>query len=256
MLRMLAPLLLVLPLSLLPARSSAAHPESGYSVSTLAHGVKLTLTVPNRLYPRNALVRVTLTVKNVAGHTKYIRSGLESPSAYVLDDSGSEVYDPLEPLGDKTLITPMGPGLGSFPLRAGRVWQAHRYLVLRGDRIVYWMRLGRVGHGNAVTVQGRPALLRLTEEAAPRVSITSSPMLEATIIPPWAVSGPMLYNQQWSCQTGDSTYLSGSGWVAAKGSTVSGSEARANCSAKLQWRAIAGWLGHPVADVDYSEGAP
>jgi len=251
MLRRPAPLLLVLPLALLPIRSTAAHPASGYSASTLPHGVMLTLTVPHRLYPRSALVRVTLTVKNVAAHTKYIRSGLESPSAYVLDASGSEVYDPLEPLGDKTLITPIGPGPRSFPLRPGRVWQAHPYLVLRGDRIVYWMRLGRVGHGNAVTVQGHPVLVRLTDEAAPQVSISSSPTLQATIIPPCPVSGPMLYLRQWSCQTGDGTYLSGSGWVAAKGRTVSGSEARANCGARLQWQALAGWLNHPVAHIDY-----
>lgn len=257
MLRRLVPLLLLI--TFLPVSAARAQPDSAIRVAIVSHGVRLTLTVPRRIYPRNAVIQVKLTVKNVSHHGVYIASGLQAPIAYVLDSSGIEVYDPYAPLSNETLVTQKGPGPVSFLLRRGKAWEADPYLVLRGSRIGYRVIIGRFGHGTEVTVTGRSVSVRLTPEVLPQVSLSTVPTLRATISQAVAVSGPLLYYSQTSCQIDGARYSTGSGWSIAHGTSIepefyTASGPGSQCDGTKTWHALAGWLNHPVATITYSSG--
>jgi hypothetical protein len=90
------PLVVLLPLLMPAHRSSAA---SGIRVEAVMQGIKMTLVVPARTYPRDALIRVSWTLTNVSRRAIYVGSGLQSPSVYVLDSARAEVYSAYDPLG-------------------------------------------------------------------------------------------------------------------------------------------------------------
>lgn len=53
-------------LAALSTTSAAANPVHKTVISTMSRGVKLTLMVPRRVYPQNALVRVVVTMRNLS----------------------------------------------------------------------------------------------------------------------------------------------------------------------------------------------
>jgi len=256
--RLIALALLIPSALLTPA--AAAHAASGIRIDQVTHGVELTLTVPRREYPRDALIQVTLTMTNVSPHTIYVHSGLQIPAADVLDSSGTEVYSPYQPLGDKTLLDPKGPGPQSFPLLSGHTWKEKQYLVLRGRYIEFQAWLGNVRRGKTLGVQTSAAIVRLTQQPAPQATIATSPSLHAIVTPAEPVSGPLLYFSQTSCSAGDVTQLTGGGWTPTGGTTIDsgldvGPPPDSNCGS-ARWHVLAGWLNHPVIEIDYDQPAP
>jgi hypothetical protein len=243
--------------ALLQQDSQGGGNASGLVSRLRSHGLAITLTVPRAEYPANALVQVELSVKNVSRHTIFIRSGLQTPTAFVLDASGADVFDPSSPLGPDSLLVRSGPGPRSEALYKGETWMDRPYLVLRGNRISYSVLLGKVGHGGA-QITGRPVSVRLTDEPAPPVSVTSTPSLQASVSPPETVSGPMMYFGETSCVTPNGTYSIGDGWTAITGTVVTpdfseGSDNTPGCKEKRIWHGLLGWLNHPVAEITYEE---
>lgn len=104
-LRPLIAALLVLPLFHAPA----AQPVTRATVT--AHGIKLTLEVPVRVFPQDALERFTLHVKNVSTHTVLTRFGnlpcSTNPRVEVIDATGAPTPQ----------MPPNGAGGGCAPVR-------------------------------------------------------------------------------------------------------------------------------------------
>jgi hypothetical protein len=247
------PLLLSLPLLMPVHRLSAA---SGIRIESVTHGIRMTLAVPSRTYPRDALIRVSLTLTNVSHGTRYIGSGLQEPEAYVLDSSGAEVYSPHDPLGDQTLLEQKGPGPRSFALLAGHAWRKTQYVVLRGEYIGFEAILGRPGHGNEISIRSGEAVVRLTEEPKPSVAITSSPTLHAVVNPVVPAQGPLHYLSETSWAVGDNARLTGTGWEITRSTTIQSQiPASSLTGAICKWHAIASWLNHPVVEITYDGAA-
>lgn len=78
--------------------SAATPPVQKTVISAVSHGVKLTLMVPRRVYPRNALVRVVVTMRNLSQQDVQISGqgmfccGQYSLGAVVRDTSGQILY--------------------------------------------------------------------------------------------------------------------------------------------------------------------
>lgn len=222
-----------------------AYPQPDAPVSMVTHGLKITLDLSRRAYPRNALVQVTLSIRNISRHAVSVMSGLNSPQVAVFTASGQEVDDPINPLGVLTLISPRGPGPQSFRLLPHRVWTVHDYVVLHGNTLVARVILGDASTAGQEVSITRPRLsLRLTSEPSPQVVLSTAP-LRARLIPPSPESTPVLSFSQEQCDS----VSTGNGWVTGdQGNIPPGSQGA--CTTYI-WHAIAGWLNHPVATITY-----
>lgn len=245
--RAMVVLLWALPLvwCLPAAPAAAARGETGavVSVSAVSHGIRLTLSIAGLTYPRDALVRVRLTMRNVSPRTLW-----EAPlvmgycehriaDVVVLDAAGQPV-NPIPPFPGPY---PSCPAVPPTPLAPRQAVKQIDYVVLRAARMLAETNVntaaGSSGFSGAV-LKTRPLLLALKPGQSPRVVVRSSPGGTTAIVhrPPGAV-GPLLY-QQWSdCAP---PVLS---WTDAPASRVT-----AGCRVPAgDWHLVAGWLNHPVA---------
>lgn len=239
------PVLLLLAVSLaLPRPALSASAISSY---VRQHGVVVTLTIPRRSYPQDALVRVRLTVRNVSTRPRSLRVGLQAPNVTVLDSRGNEAFTSQAPLGADTLIVPKG-GPRATVLRPGHTFSTNEMIVLRGSRITYSAMLGRIGKSVHV-VAGTPIRVSLTPEAPPPVVVYATPsLLHATITPSWSSSSRLYVLNQTACATSSVVTLTGGPWIQVEGSTLT---TDAGCAGTVTWRALAGWIGHPAAVIRY-----
>jgi len=225
-----------------PAR---AHTQLGARASMVTHGLRMTLEVPRSAYPRNAVIVATLSIRNISHHAVSIMSGLNAPRVAVSDASGQEMYDPGTPLGDLTLAPQMGPGPESFGLLPEKSWIAHDYVILRGNTLEARVILGDVrSSGQEVSINRPRLVLRLTNEPAPQVAL-STPPLKAKLMPLWRESTPLISVSQSQC----ASTVTGGGWVAVKRGVML-PDVGAACQPNV-WHAIASWLNHPVATIAY-----
>jgi hypothetical protein len=122
----------------LPAAPAQARGTRAIQVSTVSHGLKLTLTVPAGEYPRGGLVRAMLSVQNISPGD----IGLLGSDVQVLSTKGEVLYPPsvpptIEPKG----VTPWPP----LRLRSGRAVVERPFIVLRGPYVHAVVWLGKLG---------------------------------------------------------------------------------------------------------------
>jgi hypothetical protein len=241
-----------------PIGRAHAHSLSRAVARTASHGLRLTLTVPRRRYPRNALIRVTLQVTNVSRHAISIESGQNFPRSYVLDSSGNAGYDPLSPLGAESLSGPTGPGPRYEVINRGKTITSPDYVVLRGNEISARVFLGKLGAPSGPMITMPPVAVTLRDEPAPVVHVSTSPSLQAVVTPARPMSGSMFYLDQTACATTAGTYETGEGWVARKTAVVTpifrdASSDPSSCAGTRTWHALVGWLNHPVTYLSYQD---
>jgi hypothetical protein len=100
-------------------------------------GMRLSLTVPRRIYPRNALARVTIRVQNVSTHVVTYLSpgdglpGVSAPQVQALDRLGRVVFPPVQN------EAPAIPGPASFwvLLHPGGSRTFYDLVIVRGARL-------------------------------------------------------------------------------------------------------------------------
>jgi len=248
MLRRLALLLLLLFVTVLPTPSSAAHPASGYRVSTVSQGIKLTLIVPHKTYPRNALARVTVTARNVTRRPVRITSldcGTGNP--YVDLSDGHENITQL-PTFTRFLAPPCPvPAPTSFrSLGAGHSLQWRPYVIMTGRVIEATITLGKPPGSRQVST---PAIvLRLTDGKTLEVRLhRSGGWVFADIQPVGPIQGPLRYIESVRCPVNDGyQVVTEYTWRVADGERVT-----PGCGPVSEWHVIAGWLDQPVATIDY-----
>jgi hypothetical protein len=284
--------LLAIGITLFPVMRTPAHAGSSAlasrTVTATAHGVTLSLTVPARVYPRNALVRVTATARNVSNHPLGISTldaqhpinGTTVPQVQVLDFHGHPVYPPALQYCCAIPGSPFFP----IPLQPGQTRRLHAYVVLRAGRL-------RAAVDSTSTPQDPVARYRLTTPSLtvslrkpdpPRVTLQeyreNPPRpLAATFTPRRSPHGSLLYMEWMDC-----LYFSGSAQLQRTGvvlwtrtsndwATVrpdgAGIQIAPHCPPEqqasphaelagslVQWHVIAGWPNHSARVFDYPSG--
>lgn len=229
-----------------PGHAGAAS-VSAVQVSTTAHGVRLSLSIPRQTYPKNALVTVTVRLHNASRHTVLV-SGNDPLTVTVFDSSHQAVYWPREPLGENTLFDLHGPGpRPPMKLRPHRVLVFSDFVILRGPLLQARAMIGPRGKEHALAGPLLP--LTLTDEATPAVTVAETPTLHATITPPTGVSGSPYFVEQTQCA--DNGMSTGRGWQAAPTNVLT-PEFATDCVSPRAWVALVGWLNHPVVSIDYT----
>jgi hypothetical protein len=239
-------LLFVFPGSLLllfPA-SGGAHPTVGYGIAMTSHGVELSLLLARRIYPRNALVSTTITVRNVSKHVVRLTTfpsinGSQGPQVSVLDARGNVVYPPAL----QKLFGRPNPFPGQLRLRPGDAYQTQMYVILRAAHLE---AEALVQDPSRRTIRTRVLRLRLMASKSPQVSLhIVAGSTYAEVHPMVAVRGPLLYMSAAKCAPLE-TEFQVLDWTAARGTRlVSG------CRSLIEWHAIAGWSNRPVAVINY-----
>lgn len=229
-------------------------PNGAVTTWTMSGELKLTLAVPRRSYPRNALARVQVTLRNVTDHdVGYLRPGVgpigyAAPQAEVLNAAGKIVFPPAMP------YMPALPGPAPFleSLHPGGTLSESEFIVVRGARIRATQRFAPRMTSNVNrplnTLSTRPILIRLTSEPAPKLSLhgdPTDPVLDVTRPP--NVAGPMLRLSYAGCgeEPSGPVYSYTDIWITSKLRLTPG------CSPLLGWYVRVAWLNHPVAALDY-----
>lgn len=243
--------ILVLPVTTMFAvrgSSGAAALLSGTRASTTSHGLQVSVLVPRRSYPKDALVQVRVVVRNISHRAVVIDApcGSEGPEAQSTTATGHLLY---------SMVFHPTSGLSTLchnqtaPRLAPRhVLEVRQYLVLEGPGIRGFVPLA----GNR-WAQTRPALVRLTPARPLRVNMRSKHRVEAMIPRPPGAQGPLLWYGWSACLEHGTPFSSPNyGWVRSSSDVATPLQARERaCSQITEWHAIAGYLNYPVAIINY-----
>jgi len=238
----------------LPSFTHRVHARGVFAVYTqiVTHGVKLSVSVPRRTYPENALVNVTVRLQNLTPHNVFM-SGNNGFSVAVLDSGHHLVYSADSPFMDASFFAQMGMRRPPVTLRPHRTTARSIFVIMRGPFLqaqVILVARGKSKH----QVMGTDLLpLTLTHEPAPTVVVSGSPLIHAAITPPPGVfTLPYVVEQTQCISNGISSTRRG--WDAAPGNDLV-PVFPLDCISGRKWMAYAGWVNHPIAEVDYSEAA-
>jgi hypothetical protein len=256
---------------LVPIRHAIARSSSGITVSTTAHGVKLTLVVPRRDYARNALVQTRLVLSNDSSlavriplftHEYSLSEGARSlsscqwqnPAVEVESVQGRQVYPPSVPLVSPCLPY-QGGGSGTssetrLGIGAGGHLTVQPYSTYTWRPIVIlWRRFVRgailLALNNAT---GTPLTVK-TPRIALQLASGHPPLTErcATLTcvhviprPSWVHHGPLYFSSSTDCR-GSIRYDT---WRSRTGNTV-----YPPCPNPAAWHVAVGYLNHPSATV-------
>jgi len=232
--------------------SAATPPVQKTVISAVSHGVKLTLVVPRRVYPRNALVRVVVTMRNLSRQdVQILGQGSYCCFPYTLGAVVRDMSDQIVYPGDRIEST-LGPPLSPLTVAPRHSMSQRVYLVLRAGRV---QGVGQVQEGaDIVTVVTPVVTIRLVTERAPRVILHApvTDQLTATIRPPTHMKGYLYSLGSFLC---GKTYLPAGLPLAGQFQLSLHSKLTADCSYTgtpvTSWYALAGWLNHPVVAIAY-----
>jgi hypothetical protein len=238
--------LLVTPLS--PAGEAHATVGAGVSTAVTSHGLQVTLVLPQRSYPRNGLVKTTVSVRNVTAHAVLTRleplCGSETnPSIEVSDPQGRLMPQ----LPSITYDNPGCKRATGKPLLPGQTYRQHLVAVLSGPYVRAVVRWGKWLHRDIAT---RRIRVRLTSETPLVGTLHSSPIGPyATVQRPSGAKGSLYVAGSTQCgsPTDPGQTILNLVW-----SPVSTNRAYSGCSGAQDWHALAGYLNYPVVTIDYT----
>lgn len=230
-------------------------PNVPATTSVTAGGLELTLTVPRRSYPMNALIQVRVTIRNVSWHrvdywtTGVALAGVAAPQAEVLK-AGKVVFPPAMPFAPAL----PGPPPSLVPLKPGQQVAQREFVILRGDRLrgsqAFIPHPSKSVTRAANTLVTRTIPLLLHAATAPRLFLRQTaygPVLEVTR-PPGIRGRPLALTYADCGAPIDFRYSLT--WVPA-GTTIT-----PDCAPVLAWHVRLAWLGEPVAALDYAPPPP
>jgi hypothetical protein len=254
---------LVLVMAFLSGGRAQATTGAAITVSTVSHGVRLTMTVPGDEFSEGALVRVRTSIENVSTHPIQLAATCPpwgTPWVAVLDGIGNVAYPPaVTAVGVKGrtkcsklyLFTRLSPGA---TLRTTRL------IVLRDPRLQARVTLAtRVVAGNLVEgwrdMQGKTVAVHLLPATPLAATVTSSPTLQVTVPLPSPDPGPLYYQYVLRCDTSSGASYPGTWtWQHTTGPTIDLTPPT-YCASTSEWHIAAGYLDHPVATIDYTTPA-
>lgn len=249
--------MLALGMSIVSSSSPSLATASGpASVTTVGHGLKVTLSIPKASYPTNALVATTITAENVSGKPIGILEDGCSPElrAEVLDKHGK----PYPPPVDFFPIS-CGPYVPPRELKPHTSIKATAIVVLQSGNVRSDLTI-QAGKQGETDVPGKVLHLAPVAGRPEHVSLTASPPnpnggLTATISPVQSGVGPLYIAFYEECdqsngeQEGYGTLPSH--WDKTTGSSLFSGILGSACS-REEWHFAAGWIGFPVARFDMS----
>lgn len=231
--------------------SATAEPHRAVVVK---QGVRVTVSLPQRSYPRNALVRVWIGARNVSNHTIYVPescAGPSNPHITVLTGTGHIVFPPLIPTPAPSGPVVMGcMAAKPIPLKPGHSLHWRQDAVLRGTQIMAHIGLGNArsyGHSSR-WITGR-LRVQLTPPDAPTITIHSAPSTTIDVTST-SGSGPFVVNDWWFCPGDDR--LNGPN---ERTTTIAGSTISVPCSRPTEWHGVVAQIGHSLAQFDYVQSS-
>lgn len=238
-------------------------PGGNNATETRAHGIWLSLRIPRGTYPRNALVKVRVIAANISRHDvltiptpQYGFCPTLDPVIRVQSRDGRQNYSPAI-FGVEFISCPMRTNPRGTVLRPGQRQTLTQYIVLRGPRLQESFAV--LDHGRSVTVTTPRLLVRRAGASAPHITMHGGTHPFAVVSPPSHTHGPMLAAMRWQCRTssGNPSEESGATPLTPADPRHLAPALPRTCAALLQWHAVVGWEGHPVAGIHYrlSRGA-
>lgn len=165
--------------------AAASNPEGSQAQRS---GVRVSLRTAQDTYPRDALVRVSLTIENAANASVLVQEfRFWHPHVVVRDHDGAIVY-----FSTLSLFHPPSVGPRPWrhvPLSPGDRVEREVFVVVSGENRQGYVDLMEP----RVRIPSNVATVQLTEPAPPRVSVTPDPALRAEIEPTHIVEGPLYY---------------------------------------------------------------
>jgi len=242
----LARSVLVIALLALPllGRVPPASASGGLSASTTGHGVRITLSVPQASYPRNALIQASIRVTNLSSHAiEYYPGSIcgGNPEVEVTNNRGIVEYPPAIAGAP---IPSCGPARLHYPqIRPGatKVW--HSYAILGGAHLQAHISITQ----SQLYVYSPTVTAHLISAPPLVAALRVSPRVTLQITPPTTATGPLLYASWWGCKVSNGAEFGGGGigWQEATGDILSPDWDR-SCGTQREWHVVAGWVGQPV----------
>ena len=244
-------MLLVVPK---PAHASTA---TWTQATATGYGVRLTLSIRRRTYPRNALVRVWTRIQNLTGHTLDIYSpgpmvaGQYVPQVVVL---AKRKGTPL-PISLTDYLPFSGPADSARPLAPHSVHNTPEVAILRGPllRLDLTFAVGGPGPPGMGPTLSTPLLrLHLSRPDTPTVMLRVPPdQPSAGITPAGPVRGQPLAVWYYNCRDAyDAAVQEDIHWIGISRHIIPSCPAG---SSLIGWNKIVGWLNHSVADVNWGQ---
>lgn len=239
--------------------------------SATAHGFTLTLVLPRDRYPRGALVRTTVFVKNntrLQANVGLFGCNADGPSpiVQVLNAHGHVAFPPAlpdPPLGDAGCVEPVGP-----EVPPGGVYSQVIYVALRGSRLRAEATVAGAAIKDVVEVRTPPLRVSLGPADAPTIGLTTSPAVGARVSGSQPKKGDGWYYTDWyvcgqgtQATVGGQTFAeeppseSGASYPILSGDvgdwTRTSRSMLPDCAFPQQWHVAIGRLGHSVAYLNY-----
>ncbi len=230
-----------------PGGTATARARSIESASknAVAGHIQVSLSLPRSVYPRNALVRVTVEARNMLKPPRLIYGVCSNLlSANVLDNKGNVTY---------TSDVDAEPGCGegkTETLQPGGTIKGYVYVVLRSTRVV------AVANLIARPVTSPTKLVRLTAPRGPQLVIQKAPHLFAKVRA-YGINGrtELLYMWSSACRNKSKpgTLMEyGSGWSSTVAYLPGIFWFSPGCDHPFSWQLIAGFVGQSVVEINRS----
>lgn len=236
--------LVVAILLILMGSGTTVGAVAGVHAKQVAHGLRFEIGVARRTYPRDALVQVTASVRNISARSILLRKtcGYGYLWVEVVDRRGQILYPPAIPAAPPPTCS--GP-TATAVLRPGGTMQRSLVVLLRGARlrVVGSLASGRTS-GAAVT-------LRLVRGTPPTVTAPTTGPYQATITPAGPVRGPLYVATFTNCYRGISNVLTvlptdRTEWNRIAGRVVTPAPCASDVYGTVSWQLVAGWIGRPA----------
>ena len=253
-----------------PAPPIHAARLGSVQASACLRGVCLTLIVPRRPYPHDALVQATVVVKNLSREQitgPWRTGGTEEPQVQVLGAHNHVLYPPPFPI-------PVVNGTFKVGIRQMMLPRAvaseQEFVALLGNRVraVMHFQPEQLTGGGELTVRTPVIRFSLISAPAPIIALHRSPPVSAVIYPGSPQQRGDLYHVGWyAChmangqiQFGGSGFYEGPPgpqgippimvgylylWVPSSSRVL-----QPGCSSPLEWHVVAGWPNQPVVGVN------
>jgi hypothetical protein len=213
-------------------------------------GVRLVIHIPRRAYAPNSLIAVHVRITNgsaerigLVGFPQFCVS--ENPMVLVTDGNGKQQYPPgITPLVYPPCPFPLGPTLSP-----GQTTVGTEYAIARASHLQVSLQFLPAGGSDAASVVTRR--ITLTTGSSPAAVATlhaAASGVYAIIHRPRGARGPMLYEADDTCPGGQVQVSH----VAYEWASTTHTRLEPSCPSPSRWVAVAGWVGYPVAEINYS----
>jgi hypothetical protein len=238
---------------------------TGLTVQTLSHGVRLTLTLPKRIFAADEIARATVRVDNLSHRALTVdhRCDLKNPEVDVRAASGFPLYPPpvdflSAPPRCPFYTTTLRPGasLVTFPYIIVRAKYLQARVLLAPQRV----KTTGLGPGPYFVVRTPVTRVRLVPAEKPAVQLCSFSHLCANVEPPLLpvglqVHGPLLYAFTAQCGSkGVPRYIQ-SVWLQPAPANHVFKPPRyrvyPGCDRPAIWNFVVGWLGTPSVRIHF-----